>query len=112
KVVPPWLGIPPPSPLQNATSPFASPRHVIYFLLDTLSDYTHVTLALMIGMVVLRRLLRSPLLAGAVMFVVIAVAFLGVPGATPWLQAIHVILSAATMLVIMTRWGLLSLAVL
>lgn len=111
RLAPVWLGIPPPFPLQTASSPFGSPRHVIYFLLDTLSDYTHVALALMVGLVVLRMLLRSRILAAVVMFIMIAIAFLGVTNATPALQVVYVILSSATLVGIAVRWGLLPLCV-
>jgi serine/threonine-protein kinase len=110
RIAPPWFGIPAPAPSQIATSPFASARHALYFVLFQATDYTVAAISLLAALVLASLLLRSRILAIAVLGVVISMGFLGlsddlrisIPAAA---------LTAFILLFVTVRRGLLTLAV-
>ena len=110
RIVPPWLGLPAPPPMQVATSPFAGIRHAIYFALTSLSQYILATITLLGVLVFMRVLLRSRFLALLVTGTILSGAFLG---ATSDLRVSVPVAAAsgALLLYMMTRRGLLATAV-
>ncbi len=110
RIVPAWFGLAPPEPFVTATSPFSSARHVVFFLLITFGQYLGAALGLLVALVIIRAIVKNAAIGNAILVVLIASAFAGVGSATPWMLAIYCGLSAATLMVVMLRFGLLSLA--
>ena len=110
RIAPAWVGLPVPPPFQAATSPFGSARHALYFTLFQASDYIRIAIMLLAALVLARVLLRSQTLAIAVIGAIVAAAFFGV--ADDLRVSIPAgIASAAVLMYVMVRRGLLSLAV-
>ena len=112
----PWFGIPAPPPIQPGTSPFASPRHAVFNMLNAATQFGIVEAILILAaFVLLRVLLRSQRLAIAITFVLLSAAFWNaffledsrIAGAAGPLAA----LSAGVLLYVMVRHGLLPLTV-
>jgi serine/threonine-protein kinase len=110
RLVPSWLGLSAPSPAQAATSPFASPRHALFFVFYQAGDYVRIAIILLSVLVLARVLLRSQFLARTAVGIAVSAAFLG---ATNDLRVAipAAMLSAAVLLFVTVRRGLLSLAV-
>jgi eukaryotic-like serine/threonine-protein kinase len=105
RLLPPLFGFAPPQPLQSATSPLSSARHILFFLGSGIGAYVPLALELVFFMIVLRAILRRQSLAVAVMFLVLAGAFTGSG------NLLYSAASAGLLLLMMLRFGLLSLVV-
>lgn len=111
RLAPGWIGRPIAPPFQFATSTLGSMRHVAYALLSSITTFVIAALALTAGVVVNRVILRSQILAVAVVFVGLGAAFLGM-GITPVpVLVIYAALNAGALMFVMIRWGLLALTV-
>jgi serine/threonine-protein kinase len=111
RLVPAWIGMPMPAPVQFATSSLGSVRHVAYFVLQSISEYVIAALTVTAGVVVMRSIVRSQAIAVAVVFLVLAAAFLGNASDSVTLLIMYAALSAGVLLFVMMRFGLLALAV-
>jgi hypothetical protein len=111
RIVPPWFGIPSPQPIVTATSPLASPRHALYFLLIILGDYIGAALAVLAAMVFVRALVKNTAVAAVIMTVTMGAAFAGIGDMPAGFVVAYSVLSAATLIFVMLRCGLLSLAI-
>ena len=111
RIAPPWFGIAPPEPLVTATSPFASPRHVVHFLLIMFGAYIGAALSIMVAMVIVRSIVKNAAAAAAILLMPLAAVFAGNANSTPGFQVAFCVLSASTVIFVMLRFGLLSLAV-
>jgi hypothetical protein len=105
-VAPAWLGGSV-SPIQVATSPFASTRHVLYFLLKTVGESAVSAITIVSVLVLLRALLRKSAMAVAVLFVILAAGFcLGGMETVPMI--IQALVCAALVAGILLRFGFLA----
>jgi hypothetical protein len=111
RLVPAWIGMPPPGPIQFATSTLVSVRHVGYFLLYSIAAYVIAAIALTAGVVITRPIVRSQAVAVAIVFVFLTVAFFAGGGESLTFLIIFAALSAAALMFVMIRWGLLAMAV-
>jgi hypothetical protein len=110
RIAPPWFGIPAPEPFQDATSPFTSARHALYFVLFNATDTTRAAIILLAALVLARVLLRSRLLAVTAMGIVVSLVFLSLANDLRVAIPTAAICALITLRV-MVRRGLLALAV-
>ena len=112
RVIPSALGLPNAPPMQAATSMFASPRHVLFFLLISAAEYTVLGIELVALLVFLRLLLRRKSLATFVLLLLLTLAFGGGAARAPLVIMItFMLLSAGTLTFVVTRYGLLALVI-
>jgi hypothetical protein len=111
RVALPWFGAPAPPPIQEGTSPFASPRHAVFLILNALTQFgIFQGIGLLAALVLLRVVLRSQRLAVAMMFVLLWAAFLN--GHDPHVIAVpFAAMTAGLFVYVIVRHGLLPLTV-
>ena len=110
RIVPQWFGIRNAQPMALATSPFASPKHVVYLLLYGASLFTLLSIELIALVAFLRLALRRPSSAVVVFFLMVSFAFSGaIRNGDVRVVVPYTMLCAAILTLVAVRYGLLAL---
>ena len=111
RILPPWFGAQAPAPMQFATSPLASARHVAFFLFDQFAAYTITNLFILFLFVVFWAFFRRQFVAVALTFVLFAISFNRDAWASAGSSVTFLLMScpsSAVVLYVLLRRGLLA----